>query len=318
MKVLSVVVALLFGTLAFASNPRMDILDTARSAGNFKTLLTALEVTGLDKALEGHGPFTVLAPTDEAFSKLPAGTLEYLVANPEILKGILLYHVGAGSLNASSVLGRSGVATLSGKFVPASIVQGKVYLAGAEVIAADVMATNGIIHVLDSVLVPNDKTPLNLPQTVSSVDPVKYMGLWYEIARYPQSFQKNCGATTAEYTLLKSGKVGVKNSCKRTDRDGSVKVAKAIAKVVNTKTNAELKVSFVPVLKYFGFFGGDYWILALGENYEYALVGGPDRKSLWILSRTPEISESLYNQLVDVAVSQGFDPAKLVKSPVWK
>ena len=317
MKVLSVVVALLFGTLAFAGNPRMDILDTARSAGNFKTLLTALEVTGLDKALDAHGSFTVLAPTDEAFSKLPEGTLEYLVANPEILKGILLYHVASAKLNASTVLSRSGVATLSGKFVPARTEGGKVFLAGAEVIAADIMATNGIIHVLDSVLVPNDKTPLNVPQTVSSVDPVKYMGLWYEIARYPQSFQQNCGATTAQYTLLKSGKVGVKNSCRRVNGEG-VKVANAIAKIVNKETNAQLKVSFVPVLKYFGFFGGDYWILALGENYEYALVGGPDRQSLWILSRTPEISEALYNKLVEVAVSQGFDPGKLVKSPVWK
>ncbi len=155
------------------------------------------------------------------------------------------------------------------------------------------------------------------PTTVDYVDIERYMGKWYEIARFPQYFQRNCGASIAEYTLDKDGSVKVVNSCKRLDNPQKIKSAKARAFVVDEQTNAKLKVSFVPILRRWGLFAADYWIFDLGPDYEYALVGGPDRKSLWILSRTPTLSELDYQHLIEVATEQGFDATRLVRSPVW-
>ncbi len=155
------------------------------------------------------------------------------------------------------------------------------------------------------------------PRTVDYVDIERYMGKWYEIARFPQYFQRNCGASTAEYTLDHDGSVKVLNSCKRLDDPSEIKKAKARAFIVDEQTNSKLKVSFVPILRRWGLFAADYWILDLGADYEYALVGGPDRKSLWILSRTPTLSEIDYQHLIEVATEQGFDATKLVRSPIW-
>jgi uncharacterized surface protein with fasciclin (FAS1) repeats len=131
------------------------ITKVARDAGSFTTLLAALEATDLYGALTAKGPFTVFAPTDEAFAKLPPGTLEALLANPMQLKQILLYHVVEGAVPASTVVGLTSVTTLNGQSVDISVMDGKVYLNGTtQVIATDVMARNGIIHVIDSVLLP--------------------------------------------------------------------------------------------------------------------------------------------------------------------
>lgn len=154
--------------------------------------------------------------------------------------------------------------------------------------------------------------------TVDYVDIERYMGRWYEIARFPQTFQRNCGATIAEYELRRDGRVNVVNSCKRLDRNGQVQSAKALARVVDRDTNAQLSVSFVPVLRNFGLFGGDYWILELGADYDYAVVGGPDRKSLWFLSRTPVMDEELFDYLVQKIEDQGFNVKLLERTPLWK
>lgn len=155
------------------------------------------------------------------------------------------------------------------------------------------------------------------PRTVDYVDVKQYMGLWYEIGRYSNYFQRKCGQTTAEYSLTKKGKVRVKNTCKRLDKPGKKQVAKAIARVKDKKTNAKLKVSFVPLLKYLGWFAGDYWILALGDNYEYALVGNKTREFLWILSRTPELPETKIEELLNIAQREGFDKSKFNRTPTW-
>ncbi len=141
--------------------------------------------------------------------------------------------------------------------------------------------------------------------TVDFVDIEKYMGKWYEIALFPQWFQKNCTGTFAEYSLLKSGKVQVINSCNLLTLDGKLKVAKGKAYVADKSTNAKLKVTF------FWPFYGDYWIIALGDNYEYAMVGAPDRKYLWILSRTPKMDKKTFEMLTKKAKSLGFDVSKL-------
>ena len=134
-----------------------DLVDTAVSAGQFKTLAAALEAAGLIDALKGAGPFTVFAPTDEAFAKLPAGTLESLLKpeNKEKLKSILLYHVVSGNVPASEVAKLNGrsVKTLQGSSVKVKTNHG-VMVGNAKVVQTDVMASNGVIHVIDTVLIP--------------------------------------------------------------------------------------------------------------------------------------------------------------------
>lgn len=133
--------------------PENDIIEVARSAGSFKTLLAALEATGLTDALRSEGPFTVFAPTDEAFAKLPEGTLESLLNDTEQLKQILTYHVVAGKVAAEQVVNLSEATTLQGGKVRIDTSSG-VKVDEARVIKTDVEATNGIIHVIDTVITP--------------------------------------------------------------------------------------------------------------------------------------------------------------------
>jgi len=147
------------------------------------------------------------------------------------------------------------------------------------------------------------------PKTVASVDVPRYMGKWFEIARFEQRFQKGCVGVTAEYALLENGKVSVLNTCFDTTLDGEMRQAKGRAYVKNTSTNAELRVSF------FWPFYGDYWIFELGSDYEYAVVGSPDRGSLWFLSRSPIMDDELFGRLIAKMKSQDFDMSLLQKTP---
>lgn len=130
-----------------------NIVDVARSAGGFETLLTALDAAALTGTLQGDGPFTVFAPTDAAFAALPAGTLEALLADTEALTAVLTYHVVAGKAMAADVSGVDSVTTLQGGDLAVSTENG-VSIGEASVITADIEATNGVIHVIDAVLVP--------------------------------------------------------------------------------------------------------------------------------------------------------------------
>lgn len=151
-------------------------------------------------------------------------------------------------------------------------------------------------------------------RTVESVDIPSYMGRWYEITRFPNSFQKKCLATKAEYALRSDGKVSVTNTCKTAKKDN---VARAIARIADKRTNAKLKVSFVPFFNRFGWFAGDYWILDLAQDYSYVLVGSPDRNFLWILSRTTTLDANIQENLKAVAQREGFDISRLRDTPVW-
>ena len=131
----------------------MDIVDTAAGTGSFTTLLAAAEAAGLVDALKGDGPLTVFAPTDDAFAALPAGTVEALLADPEALAAILLYHVVPGKVMAADVTDGLVAETLNGATVRFSTMGG-VMINGANVIAADVEASNGVIHVIDAVILP--------------------------------------------------------------------------------------------------------------------------------------------------------------------
>lgn len=136
--------------------PSKDIVDTAVSAGNFKTLTTALKAAGLVETLKGKGPFTVFAPTDGAFAKLPAGTVDSLLKpeNKQKLTAILTYHVVAGNVKAADVVKLTSAKTLNGESVTIKTAGGKVMINDATVVKADITATNGTIHVIDTVLMP--------------------------------------------------------------------------------------------------------------------------------------------------------------------
>jgi uncharacterized surface protein with fasciclin (FAS1) repeats len=131
-----------------------NIVTTAADAGAFNTLLTAATAAGLDGALAADGPFTVFAPTDEAFAKLPEGTIEALLEDTEQLKAILTYHVVSGKKMAADVAAASHLETLNGQPLHVTLNDGAVELGGAQVVQTDIDAGNGVIHVIDSVMLP--------------------------------------------------------------------------------------------------------------------------------------------------------------------
>ena len=140
---------------ASAAAMAKDIVQTATEAGSFKTLLTAAMAAGLVETLQGKGPLTVFAPTDAAFAALPAGTLDGLLKDPAALKKILLYHVVSGAVTADKVVGLTTATSVEGSPIAISVKDGAVYLNGsAQVVTPDVMASNGVIHVIDKVILP--------------------------------------------------------------------------------------------------------------------------------------------------------------------
>ena len=131
-----------------------DIVDIAVSNGNFDTLVTAVQAAGLVETLKGEGPFTVFAPTDEAFAKLPSAALNALLADPKALANVLTYHVVPGKVLAADVVGLDTAGTVQGQSVDIAVKGGKVFVDGAQVVMTDVMAANGVIHVIDTVILP--------------------------------------------------------------------------------------------------------------------------------------------------------------------
>ena len=142
-------------------------------------------------------------------------------------------------------------------------------------------------------------------EVVPHVDLQKYLGKWYEVAHLPFRFEAGCSDITATYSLSEDGTISVLNECKR---NGKVKRAKGKAKVVDKNTGAKLKVTF------FWPFYGDYWIINLGTDYDYAVVGTPNRRYLWILSRTPQMDDKLFSQLIELEKSKGFSVENLIKT----
>ena len=154
------------------------------------------------------------------------------------------------------------------------------------------------------IMVTNNSQAQSL-QTVPSVDLNKYAGKWYEIASYPQRFQSGCQCTTAEYTLSEKGYVIVENRCNKDRLTGKQSYIKGKAFVVKNSGNAKLKVQF------FWPFTGKYWIIDLADDYSYAVVSHPNKKYLWILSRTSKIDDAVYQQIISRLKTKGFDLSKL-------
>ena len=148
-------------------------------------------------------------------------------------------------------------------------------------------------------------------QVVSRVDINKYLGRWYEIARYPNWFQKNCYAVTADYELAEDGfSIKVINRCRNRHLNGEMREALGKAHIVDTSTNAKLKVTF-----HWPFYG-NYWIIDLGNDYEYSVVSEPKRQYLWILSRKPTMGALKYNRLVESLAERNFDMLMLKATPI--
>lgn len=142
-------------------------------------------------------------------------------------------------------------------------------------------------------------------QTVPYVDLKKYAGKWYEIASFPQRFQKDCNCTTAEYTLTEKDYVIVENRCNKGSINGKQSYIKGKAFVVKNSGNAKLMVQF------FWPFKGKYWIIDLADDYSYAVVGHPNKKYLWILSRKPIMNQTTYQQIISKIKENGFDISKI-------
>lgn len=146
-------------------------------------------------------------------------------------------------------------------------------------------------------------------KTVAKVELSRYLGLWYEIARIDQTFQKGCVASTAEYSLKEDGKIKVLNKCRKETVDGEEKLAEGVAWVVDSETNAKLKVRF------FWPFSGNYWVIDLEPEYQWAVVGDPSRGYLWILSRSPEMDDEIYEGIMERLKEQLYDTSKIKKYP---
>lgn len=173
--------------------------------------------------------------------------------------------------------------------------------AGLLLVAAAAQAASG-----------NDATPALAP--VSSLDLQRYLGNWYEIARYPNRFQKQCaGFVTAQYSLLPDGNVQVLNRCRRDD--GSVDEALGVARRTGGSDSARLKVRFAPAwLSFLPFVWADYWVVDLDPGYQWAAVSEPGREYLWILSRTPAMQPQAYQALLERLERQGFDLGRLERT----
>jgi apolipoprotein D and lipocalin family protein len=151
------------------------------------------------------------------------------------------------------------------------------------------------------------------PETVPRVDLNRYLGSWYEIAGIPNRFQKHCRANTmARYARLDDGRIRVINSCR--DAKGDTDIAQGVARIVDSRSNAKLEVSFVSL---FGWrlFWGDYWILDLAPDYAYAIIGTPDRRYAWILSRMPALNEDSRKRIDARLRAAGYDPSAFVDTP---
>lgn len=164
-------------------------------------------------------------------------------------------------------------------------------------------ASAAVVGATAVALIANSKNePL---ETVNYVDLDQYLGKWYEIARFPQRFEKGCTCSTAEYSLNDDGSIKVLNSC---IKNGKPDIAEGKAIITDKKSNAKLKAQFRWP------FTGKYWIIALATDYSYAMIGHPNRKYLWLLSRKPVMDGQTYNHLLTRAADKGFDIRNLVRT----
>ncbi|HWS89525.1 MAG TPA: lipocalin family protein [Pyrinomonadaceae bacterium] len=177
------------------------------------------------------------------------------------------------------------------------------------------VAAAGLLLLFAALLVKAERKEREPLRVVPSVDLPRYAGLWYEVARLPNRFEEKCaGDVTAEYTLREGDRLKVVNRCRK--RDGKMTEAVGEARRADKEgPNSKLKVRFAPgLLSFLPFVWGDYQIIEFAPDYTYAVVGAPDRKYLWLLSRTPQMDEATYQRLAEAARAQGFDVSRLIRT----
>lgn len=167
-------------------------------------------------------------------------------------------------------------------------------------LAATALVALAVLRRLDRHPIGNPR----VPDPCKSVDLERYLGRWYEVARYEQRFERGCEAATADYALRPDGKISILNRCRKAN--GKIAEARGIAKIVDGETNAKLKVSF------FGPFYGDYWVIDRGDDYMWSIVGEPSGRYLWLLSREAHPGEQEVRQLVNRASELGYNTSMLV------
>lgn len=146
-------------------------------------------------------------------------------------------------------------------------------------------------------------------EVVEQVDVSRFVGTWYEVARYPNSFEEGCAGVTAEYAVRDSESITVKNTCIEGTLDGPTRTIEGYATIADPATNAKLNVVFFPP------FGAPYWILELNPDYEWAVIGEPSRSFFWILSRTPTLDQAVLDGIISRMPEKGYDPARLIYTP---
>lgn len=184
----------------------------------------------------------------------------------------------------------------------------KLVLFGLLIGAILCLAVHGKVNAME-----NDQK--RLPEVVPSVDLARYMGTWYEIARMPFRYQEQCaGDVTATYTLNDDGTVKVVNRCRTADGGWDEAVGKA-RQANDDGPSTKLEVRFAPAwLSFLPFVWGNYWIIDLADDYSYSVVGEPGREYLWILSRTPQMDDAVYQKILEKIREQGYDPGSLIKT----
>ncbi|WP_419172449.1 lipocalin family protein [Halobacteriovorax sp.] len=296
---------------------KTETMTAMKHTRRFRNFISAAQLAGLDDLVNADEDITIFAPNDQAFAKLPPDTVEYLLANPLELRKVLMYHVGYGRLTKKDLRADKQVKTYNGRVILVDQDSEEFILNNLAIRLSTLKGfdKNIIVHEINEVLVPSEELPLNNFQTVEYVNLEQYLGTWYQQGAYDAFFNLRCKGTKAQYKF-KHNRVRVKNSCQLAN--GEEKVDKAYAKVADKISNAKLKVSFVPLLGYFGVGAGDYQIIHLDENYTEAIVGDRDRNTLFILTRDREIDETKYEELVQIAVENGFRPEYINRTPVYE
>ncbi|MBX3394476.1 MAG: lipocalin family protein [Phycisphaerae bacterium] len=144
---------------------------------------------------------------------------------------------------------------------------------------------------------------------VEQVDLSRFVGTWYEVARYPNGFEEGCAGVTAEYAIRDSQSITVKNTCIEGTLDGPTRTIEGYATIADPQTNSKLNVVFFPP------FGAPYWILELSPDYEWAVIGEPSRSFFWILSRTPTLDQAILDGIISRMPEKGYDPSRLIYTP---
>jgi apolipoprotein D and lipocalin family protein len=162
----------------------------------------------------------------------------------------------------------------------------------------------------------NNSSLAKEPTVAEFVDLKRYSGEWYEIAKFTNWYERSCAGTKAIYIPINEYSIRVINNCQIKDNPSKIQKVIGVARVVDKETNAKLKIRFMNFPA--NLFEGDYWIVYVDQSYQNALVGTPDRKNLWVLSRSESLSKEAFDALIQKAKSQGFTTEKLIKTPSWK